>query len=227
MQRFGFDERPIEIEYHRANHGRDSLHAPPSFGSVLPLNLLTGTKSRIFSFRWVQGSPLPKEACNPRRVSHSIKWPHQDRDDLALAGFAADQRASRFDCHVEFAAHPEFSGQINSWLDRKARVVDERAIVQRFERVQIGAGAMHFAADRMPGAMDERVTEADSLDYRARGAIGFAAADGVTSCDPTLHQIDGGVARIGDNLENARVLVGNFVARERDPGEVGVDTVGR
>ncbi len=31
-------------------------------GDPSPTDFLTGTKSRIFSYYWVQGSPLPKEA---------------------------------------------------------------------------------------------------------------------------------------------------------------------
>jgi len=39
--------------------------AEPGFFAALKndtTKLLTGTKSRIFSYDWVQGSPLPKEA---------------------------------------------------------------------------------------------------------------------------------------------------------------------
>ena len=79
----------------------------------------------------------------------------------------------------------------------------------------------------MARAMHKRVAEACRLDYRTRGAIRFAAADRLTGRNAPLHEIHRRVARIRDNLENARVLGGNLVAHERDPGEVGVDTVGR
>ena len=32
-------------------------------GRAFPLPVLRGTKSRILSYYWVQGSPLPKEVC--------------------------------------------------------------------------------------------------------------------------------------------------------------------
>jgi hypothetical protein len=49
------------------------MHAYISNRRTLPsTNFLTETKSRIFIFSeyWVQGSPLPREVWNPRRVPH-------------------------------------------------------------------------------------------------------------------------------------------------------------
>ena len=86
---------------------------------------------------------------------------------------------------------------------------------------------MHFAADRMARPMYKRIAEAMTLDYRTRSAIGLAAADWLTGSDSALHQIHCSVARIRDNLENTRVLGGNLVAGEDDPGEISVDTVRR
>ncbi len=74
--------------------------------------------------------------------------------------------------------------------------------------------------------MHKRVAEAGSLDYRACRPIGFAPADRITRCDAMLHEVDGRVARLCDNREHPRVFGGNRVAGERDPGEVGIDTVG-
>src|SRR5271155_3707764 len=75
--------------------------------------------------------------------------------------------------------------------------------------------------------MHERVTETGRLYYRTRGAVRFAAADRLARRDAALHEIDRGVTRIGDNPEHARVFGGDLVARECDPGEIGVDAVGR
>src|ERR1039458_5558508 len=53
-------------------HDRSANQSRALAGATL--TLLVGTKSRIFSYRWVQGSPLPKDARNPRRVSRTIKF---------------------------------------------------------------------------------------------------------------------------------------------------------
>src|ERR1700674_5080722 len=84
----------------------------------------------------------------------------QQCDDLALGRRRAYFGAAGLDCHVEFAAHAEASRQINSRFDREAGAIDERAMVVGLERVEVGAGAMNLAADRMAGARDELLPKA-------------------------------------------------------------------
>src|SRR5579871_3459258 len=100
----------------------------------------------------------------------------KQRDDLALRRRRAHLRAPALDRHVEFAAHAETAGQIDAGLDRKAGAVDEHAMVVGFERVEVGAGAVHLAPDRMAGAMHEPLAVAGALDRAARGAVGLFAA---------------------------------------------------
>src|SRR5579859_5813557 len=97
-------------------------------------------------------------------------------DDLPLRSAAADFGAAVLDRHVEFAANPELSLQVNSRFDGKTGALDQLAMVARFKRVEIGPGAVHFAADRMAGAMDEDVAVAGLLDNRAGGAVSLFAA---------------------------------------------------
>src|ERR1700730_901352 len=151
--------------------------------------------------------------------------PAQQRDDLVLGWRGAYFGAAVLDRHVEFATHAEASRQINSRLDREAGAIDERAMVVGLERVEVGAGAMHLAADRMAGAMDELLAEAGALDDATRGAVGLLAADRLCGAGAGADELDRGVARRGDDRENARVFLGHSLARIGHPGQVRVDTV--
>src|SRR3984893_18101154 len=111
-------------------------------------------------------APLGKAQRRRRRRPHDPLL--QQRDDLALGRRGAHFGAAVLDCHVEFAAHAEASRQINSRLDREAGAIDERAMVVGVERVEVGAGAMNLASDRVAGPMDELLTEAGALDHAAR-----------------------------------------------------------
>src|SRR6202158_3862410 len=127
--------------------------------------------------------------------------PAQQRDDLALGWRGAYFGAAVLDCHVEFATHAEASRQINSRLDREAGAIDERAMVVGLERVEVGAGAMHLAADRMSGAMDELLTEAGALDHAPRDTVGLLAAHWLGGAGARANEIDRGVARRGYDRE--------------------------
>ncbi len=74
--------------------------------------------------------------------------------------------------------------------------------------------------------MDELVGEAGGLDDGAGGAVGLLAADRKMAGDAALDEGDGGVAGVGDDAEDARMMVGDAVADGAHPGEVAVDGIG-
>src|SRR5215469_11313500 len=144
------------------------------------------------------------------RANHRLEALPEQRDDRPLARLAAHPCAPVFDRHIELAAHAEAAGKIDAGFDRKAGAFDEAPVVERLEGVEIGACAVYFAADRMPGTMHKALAQARLFDHGARGAVGFAPADRLARSDALLDQLDDRVAGLGYDLKYARVLGGGF-----------------
>src|SRR5260221_11406729 len=61
------------------------------------------------------------------------------------------------DEHVDLGAHRHRACEVDPRLDREARARNDEALVLRLEIVDVGAVPVHRGADRVPGAVEERV----------------------------------------------------------------------
>src|SRR5208282_1800969 len=95
---------------------------------------------------------------------------------------AGDARFFLADVDIHLAAHAEL-GQVDSRFDREARARHDLAVVARFEAVHVGAIAVNFLADAVPGAVDEIFSVARLANRLARHTIHFPAVNQATLRD--------------------------------------------
>src|SRR3989442_16011738 len=81
----------------------------------------------------------------------------EDGDDGGLDGNASDECIGLGEIDVHLAPDAEFAREIDAGFDRKACVWEQTASVPGLEVIDVGAAAVDFFADRVPGAVDEPV----------------------------------------------------------------------
>src|SRR5207249_6197970 len=100
----------------------------------------------------------------------------EDGDDGGLDGHAGDECVGLGEIDVHLAPDAEFAREIDAGLDRKARVREQTASVPGFEVVDVGAVAVNFLADRVPGAVDEPVSVSRLPDHTAAHIVHIPAS---------------------------------------------------
>src|SRR6185503_8680295 len=75
--------------------------------------------------------------------------------------------------HVHLAPDAKLAGQVDPRLNREPDTRPEPPVIVRLVIIQIGAGAVEVAVDRVPRAVHEPLTEARPLDHTTGGAVGF------------------------------------------------------
>src|SRR5215472_13736459 len=78
----------------------------------------------------------------------------------------------------------------------------------------------------MAGAMHELVTIPCLLDHAPRRLVGLSTSYRHSVPDSSLHQLHGRFPGSRDDLKDASILAGDFIAHETHPGEVAIDAVG-
>ncbi len=96
----------------------------------------------------------------------------------------------------------------------------------RLQVVHVGALAVVGDADRVAGTVDEGVAEARLADEFAGGVVHLEAPHGLVR-EAAAHQVPGGVAAAGHDVENLLLAVGGRGVADADPGDVRVDARGR
>src|SRR2546426_6453160 len=81
----------------------------------------------------------------------------EDRYDGGLDGDAGDECIGLGEIDVHLAPDAEFARQVDARLDREARVREQAPPVLGLEIVDVGAIAVDFFTDRVPGTVDEPV----------------------------------------------------------------------
>ena len=97
--------------------------------------------------------------------------------------FASNQRLSCADVDVYFRANAELR-EIDARLNREAGSCDDLALVVGLQVVHVRAGAVHFFANRMAGAMDEVFAEPLILDIASGGVIDIEAVNNFAGAQP-------------------------------------------
>src|SRR5438309_12080097 len=92
-----------------------------------------------------------------RGMLRAQKLGGEDGDDGGLDGNAGDECIGLGEIDVHLAPDAEFAWEIDAGLDRKARVREQTASIPGLEVVDVGAVAVDFFADRVPGTVDEPV----------------------------------------------------------------------
>src|SRR2546428_10683806 len=105
-------------------------------------------------------------SAGPRRRNAQLRWAmrgqdppsrSQDGDDGGLDGDAGDECIGLGEIDVHLAPDAEFARQVDARLDREACVWEQAASVLGLEIVDVGAIAVHFFTDRVPGTVDEPI----------------------------------------------------------------------
>src|SRR5262245_7040972 len=145
----------------------------------------------------------------------------QERDDLVLDD-GRDLDRPFVHVHVDLAPDTEV-GEVDPRLDREPRPRDQLPLVDRLERVDVAAVAVHLEADAVPGAVQEALAVALGDDVLPGHLVDVRAAQALAAPDRFLEERHGGVARAGDDVPDLAMAVGHFRAEEGHPGDVTPD----
>src|SRR5439155_1977408 len=96
---------------------------------------------------------------------------------------AGDEGVGLGQVDVHFAPNAEFAGEIDAGLDREACVREQTASVPGLEVVDIGAIAVDFFADRVPGAVEEPVLVSCLPDHTAAYVVYVPASGEAARAD--------------------------------------------
>src|SRR5579864_439397 len=140
----------------------------------------------------------------------------QQRKNLRLHR-SRNPRFPSVSINVYFAANSKIF-QIDSRLDGKAGVRQNRARIVRFQAIHIGAIAVDFLADAVAGAMHEIPGVSRVGDDAARDGIHLPSFDLPAPPGRLLHEGNRAVAGGAHDLENRLILCRNLRAQITDPG---------
>src|SRR5438270_12656792 len=98
-----------------------------------------------------------------------------DDEEIRLVIGRSDQQPVRADKAVHLAAHSNFVGEIDAWLDRETDSQDQLAVFARLEIVDVRPRSVQFARiDRMSRAMNEVFTVPPSPDDFTGGVVNLS-----------------------------------------------------
>src|SRR5256712_3762312 len=197
----------------------------PIFGSLpAPKTIRTIARIRISSV-----TPMvPNIRLLYARVFGGVKeLGGEDRDDGGLDGNAGDECVGLGEIDVYLAPDAEFARQVDARLDRKAGVREQTASVPGLQVVDVGAVAVDFFADRVPGAVEEPVSKACLQDHAAAHVVHIPAAREAARAHFLLDEPDGGVARARDDREDLGLAGRHALADGTGPGDVPVHAARR
>src|SRR5712692_6687576 len=197
----------------------------PIFGSLpAPKTIRTIARIRISSV-----TPMvPNIQSLYARVFGGVKeLGREDGDDGGLDGNAGDECVGLGEIDVHLAPDADFAGEIDARLDRKARVREQAASVPGLEVVDVGAVAVDFFADRVPGAVEEPVSKACLPDHAAAHVVHIPAAREAARAHFLLDERDGVVARARDDREDLGVAGRHALTDVTGPGDVPVHAARR
>ena len=89
-----------------------------------------------------------------------------DSQELGLDA-AGDVGLAGVGDHVDFAADTELAGEVEAGFDGEAGVGEDEADVMGLEVVEVGAVAVEFGCDVVPGTVGKVVGHACGADYGA------------------------------------------------------------
>src|SRR5437870_11394718 len=197
----------------------------PIFGSLpAPKTIRTIARIRISSV-----TPMvPNIQLLYARVFGGVKeLGGEDGDDGGLDGNAGDECVRLGEIDVDLAPDAEFARAVDARLDRKARVREQTASVPGLEVVDVGAVAVDFVADRVPGAVKEPVSVSRLPDHAAALVVHIPAAREAACAYFLLDERDGGVARARDDGEDLGGAGRHALADVTGPGDVPVHAARR
>src|SRR5437870_11389291 len=151
----------------------------------------------------------------------------EDGDDGSLDGNAGDECVRLGEIDVHLAPDAEFAREVDARLDRKAGVREQTASVPGLEVVDVGAVAVDFFADRVPGAVEEPVSVSRLPDHAAAHVVHIPTAREAARAYFLLDERDGGVPRARDDREDLGVAARHALADVTGPGDVPVHAARR
>src|SRR5215469_4907105 len=132
--------------------------------------------------RWRSARAAPDSFLCSLRTKNLLRSSSGEQSRNFLLNGAGDTRVPFADVHIHLAANTKL-GQIDSWLNRKAGVRNDLALVARLESIHIRPVAVNLSAYAVAGAMHEILLVSGFADDLSRGLVDFPAVNGASASD--------------------------------------------